>query len=477
MPDPSINQSFRTGLFLAMLYLPQIFLRKPRESFERVKAGLPTLLASRSHRHLFGLCLVVFVTSVFEDIANRLLTYLEIVSKHPSDLNYALTWVRSLWNPGEADDSWEPMRSALGWFEQHADGRLYEHIFFAERIKFQYPPTSLLPLHTLSQWGITPPNDVLNWINFWMVLVNILAVGALAFTLAARSPEHAPRRWQFGVASAFGALLFCPLLKAFDLGQVQVWINALFALAAVAWLLGHKRSAGALIGLICLLKPQFVMFMVWGLLRREWRFLAGWGLVAAAGGVASLAVFGMQNHLDYLAVLRTLSRTGEAFIDNQSVNGVLNRLLGTDQTPALWKAHEFPLFNPLVYVGTLVTSVGLIGAALLVPLRGKGASGLLDFLGAALSFTIASPIAWEHHYGILPVIYIAMMFVLLNRDASRGRTFGLVLLFASYVFTGHGLGGSWMLWGALALLGLIYCVRRVPRAAAVVGNAKRDLAA
>ncbi len=435
------------------------------------------LIASRSRRHLFGLCLVVFVTSMVEDIAIRLLTHLGIVSKHPSVLNYALTWARSLRNPGDVDDSWGPMRAALGWFQQHADGRLYEHIFFVDRVKFQYPPSSLLPLHTLSQWGIAPSNALLNWINFWMVLANVLAAGALAFTLARRSPGHAPRRWQFAVVSAFGALLFCPLLKAFDLGQLQVWINALFALSALAWLLGRKQLAGVLIGLICLLKPQFVLFMVWGLLRREWRFVAGWGAVAAVGGVASLAVFGIQNHLDYLAVLRALSRTGEAFIGNQSINGLLNRLLATDATPALWKIHEFPEFNPIVYGGTLVTSALIIGAALFVPLRGKGASGLLDFLGAALSFTMASPIAWEHHYGILPVIYIAMMFVLLNRSASRARTFGLVTLLVSYIFTGHGLGGSWTLWGALALLGLIYWVNRTPRGVAGMAGGKRELAA
>src|SRR5258708_4809142 len=92
--------------------------------------------ASRSRRHLFGLCLLVFVTTMIEDIANRLLTHLQLITKHPSDVNYALTWVRSLVTAQEADDSWKPMRAALAWFQQHADGRLYEQIFFMDRIKF-----------------------------------------------------------------------------------------------------------------------------------------------------------------------------------------------------------------------------------------------------------------------------------------------------------------------------------------------------
>ncbi|CAN7465032.1 DUF2029 domain-containing protein [Caballeronia sp. LjRoot34] len=421
---------------------------------------------SRSRWHLFGLCVIVFLASALEDSANRLLTHLRIITKQPSDLSYAWTWARSLVTARDADDSWNPMRSALNWFQQHPNSRVYEHIFFIDRIKFQYPLSSLLPLHALSLWGIVPTNAALNRVNFWLVLANVLIAGALAFTLARRSPGYAPRRWQFATVSAFGALLFYPLLKAFDLGQVQVWINTLFALSALAWLLGRRQLAGVLIGLICLLKPQFVMFMVWGLLRREWRFLVGWGLVVAAGLVASLVVFGVQNHLDYLAVLRTLSRTGEAFIKNQSFNGLLNRLYATDENPAVWKPHDFPPFNPIVYAGTLLISGVLIGVALLVPLRGKRASGLLDFLGAALSFTMASPIAWEHHYGILPVIYIAVMFVLLNRDTSRGRALGLTMLSISYLLTAHWMGSSWMLWGALALLGLIYWVNLAPRGVA-----------
>jgi hypothetical protein len=69
-----------------------------------------------------------------------------------------------------------------------------------------------------------------------------------------------------------------------------------------------------------------------------------------------------------------------------------------------------------------------------------------------------------------------MMFVLLSRSASRARTLGLVVLLVSYIFTGHGLGGSCTLWGALALLGLIYWANRAPRGVAGVRSGQRELA-
>ncbi len=264
-------------------------------------------------------------------------------------------------------------------------------------------------------------------------------------------------------------------MKAFDLGQVQVWINALFALSALSWLSGRKRLAGILIGMICLLKPQFSLFLVWGLLRREWRFLAGCSVVLALGLALSLMVFGLQNNLDYLAVLRALSRTGESYFANQSFNGLLNRLYSTDD-PMAWQPNAFPEFNSVVYIGTLATSALLIGACLLIPLLGKGACGVFDFLAAALTFTIASPIAWEHHYGILPVVYVAALFLLLNQAGSARRSLQLVVLTASFLVTAHWFGGSWMLFGALALLGLIYWIELLPRLAPKADTGARHCA-
>ena len=40
------------------------------------------------------------------------------------------------------------------------------------------------------------------------------------------------------------ALTFYPIVKAFTLGQIQVWINAMFALSVLAWMLGWRASSG-----------------------------------------------------------------------------------------------------------------------------------------------------------------------------------------------------------------------------------------
>ncbi|MGF6596960.1 alpha-1,2-mannosyltransferase [Paraburkholderia sp. GAS448] len=397
--------------------------------------------------------LLVFVVSPMVDLVTRW-----IVSPFPS-LTHLLRVGMSAWVTGlpAAEDSWESMRAALDWFLQNPGGRMYQQLFFVEGIKFQDPPSSLLPLYTLSLFGIHPGNAALNRFDCLLILLNVLASGAFAFTLALRSPGCTSRRWPIAAAAACGTLLFFPLLAALTIGQVQSWINALFAFAALAWLLRRKGLSGLLIGLICLIKPLFMLFFVWGLLRREWRFVAGWSVMVLAGLAASLSVFGVQNHLDYLSVLHAVSRTGEVYRPNQSINGVLNALYRTGD-PNVWQARGFPSFDPFVYAGTVASSAALIAAALLIPLFSRPRLGLLDFAGAALTFTLASPIAWEHDYSILPTVYIAAMFALLIRKATPMRTLGFATLAISYLLTAHWLGGYWMLAGVLALLTLIHAL-------------------
>src|SRR5262245_3364451 len=47
------------------------------------------------------------------------------------------------------DDSWRPMRQALRLLDAEPHRPIYQELFFVRRVKFQYPPTSLLPL-----WGL-----------------------------------------------------------------------------------------------------------------------------------------------------------------------------------------------------------------------------------------------------------------------------------------------------------------------------------
>jgi hypothetical protein len=201
-------------------------------------------------------------------------------------------------------------------------------------------------------------------------------------------------------------LTFYPAIKAFTLGQIQLWINSIFAAAMLAFVLGGKSASGALMGVICLMKPHYGLFALWGGFNREWRFASACVAVAAVGGLVSIWMYGWANHIDYLRVLSFMSERGESYFANQSMNGLLNRLAGLAAPGAYantaFDAYGFPPYTPWVYWGTLVSSAFILLAALLR--RSDADSRTLAFSIVAVSLTLASPIAWEHHYGVfLPV--------------------------------------------------------------------------
>src|SRR6185503_10315806 len=96
---------------------------------------------------------------------------------------------------------------------------------------------------------------------------------------------------------------FYPLIKAYSLGQIQAWLNPLFAAVMLAWTYGARGVAGTALGLMCLVKPTYALLFVWGAVRRELRFVASGAAVIAAGLVLSVWRYGLQEHFEYLRVL------------------------------------------------------------------------------------------------------------------------------------------------------------------------------
>ncbi len=265
-------------------------------------------------------------------------------------------------------------------------------------------------------------------------------------------------------------------MKAYSLGQIQVWINALLAAALLSWMLGRKAVSGVLIGALCLLKPHYGLFVLWAMLRREWRFAAACIAIALAGLAAAAAVFGIANHLDYVRVLSFLSERGEAFYPNHSVNGLLNRLMAM-KTPSLileFENHKFPAYSRLVYGGTLLSSALILSLALFRRMR-AGAGGSIDFATMALSLTMASPIAWEHHYGVL----LSVCALLVARLYGRGPQLWLLALAyavaATYVQAAQALAPTYyniflkfyLLFAAIAVLALLHLQKTSGRVSSI----------
>ena len=380
------------------------------------------------------------------------------------------------------DDSWGAMQVALDHVAQLPDTPLYSKVFFTDHYRFQYPPSALFALSAMlaldparvqvtdayeGPWPAT--NTIAGWL--FIALTAAATAALLEVSLAAFRPDVDWQPWRIGrsLVVACLTLTFYPVVKAFTLGQIQVWINALFALSLLAWATGWKVPSGLLIGIISLIKPHYGLFLVWAALRREARFAGACAATILVGLAASVAVYGLANHLDYVRVLSFLSQHGEAYYPNQSVNGLLNRVMSIFDPQSYVNldlpAGQFPPFTAWIWAGTVASSLLLLLFALVVPLRWQRREPVLDLCLMAIACTMASPIAWEHHYGVALPVFAVLLAACLDNRLRLALAATCYVLMSTFVSAANLLAGtalnvfqSTLFAGALILLAVLASV-------------------
>ena len=339
------------------------------------------------------------------------------------------------------EDSWAPMRAALNLLGTPEQDRLFETLFFARHVKMQYPPTSLLPLELLDGLGAGSPR-ALNGLNAALALVNAGLLGLLADTMLAgfRGVRPIPRAVAIGLGVASG-LAFHPISRGLQLGQIQVWLDLAFTAACLLAARGRMAAGGAVMGFASLIKPQFLPLLLSAALLRQWRFAAAFALLVGTLGLVSVWRLGWHDHVEYLQVLRFIGRHGEAYYSNNSVNGVVNRWLGNGSDLA-WTADGFAPFHPVVFAATSIAAVAFMAAPLLVRPDGRDRLAvLLHLCFATLCFVMASPVAWEHHYGILPPMFIVTSCCLASRQPGAQGYARFGVLAAAWILSASKLDG------------------------------------
>jgi hypothetical protein len=345
--------------------------------------------------------------------------------------------LRGFFHLSDHGDSWLPMRHALDAVKGADRDTLYESLFFRDRFRFQYPPSSLLALDLLSGTRLASVRG-LNALNTLIFVLNAAAVSLLSWLLfrTQRLATVAPHPRAMALFAAGATLLFYPLLRAHSLGQIQLWIDLLFSLTVIAWFLQRRFFAGLCIGVACSIKPQLGLLLLWGLLWREHSFTAG--IIAALAPLLglSLLLYGVHNHVAYLDVMSFLSQHGESYFANNSVNGILNWYLSPDDS-LHWHENSFAPYNPLIYGGTIVASLLALALVVAPPLLAKRRATLTDLGAAAICSVIGSPVAWEHHYGILPPLYLVALYQVFAMNAGIRRRFAIITLTFSWILVAN----------------------------------------
>jgi hypothetical protein len=312
-------------------------------------------------------------------------------------------------------------------------------------------------------------------VNAILLITNVAVVLRLFFNVLKQSnPAASPSRFHVALLVAV-VFLYYPTVQGYEIGQIQIWINLLVSLACLCWLGERTAWAGALVGLAATIKPQFGLFLLWGVLWREWKFVRGFAATVVPLVLLSLALFGLRNHLSYLTVLSFISQHGEAYFPNSSINGLLNRLLFNGNN-LVFQLHEFPPFHPVV------ATITYLSALVFLLIRQPERPTLSDFSIAVLCATLASPIAWEHHYGVmLPLFAIAL--AKLTACPERYSPRALWALGAAWVLAANNLAflnalsgsvlnvlQSYLLFAGLTLLGVLLHIRRRENASAPAGS-------
>lgn len=305
------------------------------------------------------------------------------------------------------DSSYYMAQGDLAW-RQHPNA-IYETVFFQRGVRFIYPPTSLLLYRAwqAATWLGIPPTIAMNAMLLLSLFGSMAVAGEFLLRLLPAQTildSTAAERWKIRTLVALLIVVFLPLIHAYNLGQVQTLLNFLVMASVLLWLRGSRISPAILIGLTCWLKPQMSLFLLWGLLRRQWSFAISLFITLIAGLSLSLAVFGWHNTAEYLRVLNYLGRRGDALATNQSLNGLLHRVMHVGSPVTSF--YGYPPYNRAIYLATLLASAAILLLALAVPVRRKISHSATDFLLFAMAATMASPIVWEHHYGVFFLAFL-----------------------------------------------------------------------
>jgi hypothetical protein len=305
---------------------------------------------------------------------------------------------------------------------------LYSTLFFQQHVKFIYPTSSLLvgsAAHILH----VPVGTVINWLILISVPLTFLIAGdVFLVTLAdnAIGIRGGPLAIRFLIASL--GVFFYPLLLSIGLGQVQTFLTFLFTLSVWFWIRGEKAAAGICLAFICVFKPPLVLFLLWAVLRRQWPFFWSFAAMLLLIQIVSGFLYGWRNEFGYLAVLNYLNHHGEIIIDNQSINGLLERMFRNGGVDHRTDTSPYPSYNVFVYTGTLISSVVFLLFGLVTPVLRRWQATPSDFVLFGLIATIATPIVWTHHYGSFYIGSVYFLAVSLKQNGRIPYSFALCFL-------------------------------------------------
>ncbi|QIS13005.1 glycosyltransferase 87 family protein [Nocardia arthritidis] len=255
-------------------------------------------------------------------------------------------------------------------------------------LPFIYPPFAALALgpYAFLPWGIAK-------VAFF--ITSVLGLALTLYLVARRvwSGESARRTALLVGACALPlAMLLEPVHQTLDFGQVNIIAMALVAADCLTEKPRWRR--GILVGVAAAIKLTPAAFVLYFLVRREYKAAA---TAAVSGAVATLLAFAVLPAASvryWFGGMGNLSGlSGSAFRTNQSIQGMLTRLGFTKPT------------STLIWLAIGVVLLLLVATAM----RRAAAMPALAFAFNAVFTLLLSPISWSHHWVWIAPALLAMV--------------------------------------------------------------------
>jgi alpha-1,2-mannosyltransferase len=259
-------------------------------------------------------------------------------------------------------------------------GDLYQQILVMPglRLPFTYPPVAAIVLAPLALMPMSAAGTVLT--------VTSVALAAVVLGLFLRRLAGSVAGLAWTVAWVLpAALLLEPVRSTLAYGQVNIVLMALVALDCLTE--QPRWPRGALTGLAAAMKLTPAAFVLFFLLRRDWRAAAVAGGSFAAATAAGFVLAGPDSVRYWTSVVFQTGRIGgPATANNQCIQAVLARA-GLDP-------HTLPGTAAWLALSVLVLVVAWRGMRHAL----AAAQPCLALSLNAFAALLISPISWSHHW-------------------------------------------------------------------------------
>jgi len=211
-----------------------------------------------------------------------------------------------------------------------------------------------------------------------------------------------------GVSLAAVAVVLGLMQPAFDsiaYGQIDVVLLLLLTLAFLALRAGRPAVVGLTVALAALLKLYPLVLVLFLAARREWKAVAWTAAGLVAIDAVAVAVMGWHEHVVYATEVLPRIGGGTGWVENQTVNGFLCRLLAGARRPA-------PVHDRMIDLLTWAIFALVAGASTLVAARRaeRGAnSAALSFGLFLVVMVLAVPAAWIHYETVTILTFLLLV--------------------------------------------------------------------